>query len=234
MKGMIGLKRSFLFTLVFSLFLAGCQTKPESQQLNNQEDEGIRRINVQGEMPQKKLSPTEVAERLVKIATKLPDVKDATAIVAGKYAIVGIDVDAEIDRSKVGTLKFTVTEALQKDPYGANAVVSADADIVTRIKKMAAQVRNGKPIVGIMDELAAIVGRIIPEIPDESHQVKPDPTEENEDSLPEGKENKLDEQQDEQSNHHLNDRGGQENNNKEQGNEQKNKENETETPNEDE
>jgi YhcN/YlaJ family sporulation lipoprotein len=203
------MKKSFFLLTCLCLLIIGCQANNNDK--NNdvgKNDEGLRNISTNDEGKEKKLSATQIAERLVKIASSDADVRDATAIVAGKYALVGIDVDKDIDRSKVGTIKFTITEALQKDPYGANAVVSADPDIVTRLKEMAKEIRNGKPILGVMEELAAIIGRIIPEVPDESHKSHPEPTEENEAKM-EGGKNKLDEVQDDQANEQLKNRDGQ-------------------------
>ncbi|OZM58447.1 hypothetical protein CIB95_02445 [Lottiidibacillus patelloidae] len=202
-------KTFFLFASV-CLFLIGCQANNDNNQnyeVGKNED-GLRNISTNDDGKEKKLSATQIAERLVKIASNDADVRDATAIVVGKYALVGIDVDKDIDRSKVGTIKFTITEALQKDPYGANAVVTADPDIVQRVKEMAKEIRNGKPILGVMEELAAIIGRIIPEVPDESHKTHPEPTEENEPKM-EGGKNKLDEVQDDQANDMLKNRDGQ-------------------------
>ena len=102
------------------------------------------------------------AERLTKLSLHVPQVNDATAIVLGDYAIVGIDVDAPLDRSRVGTIKYAVAEALREDPAGANAIVTADPDIMQRIREMNTDIRNGRPVAGIMEELADIAGRLIP------------------------------------------------------------------------
>lgn len=107
----------------------------------------------------------EVADRLVELATQLEHVNDATAVVVGGYAVVGIDVDAELDRSEVGTIKYSVAEALKADPLGAYAIVTADADTNYRLREMYRDIQEGRPIAGVMDELAAIVGRLMPQVP---------------------------------------------------------------------
>jgi YhcN/YlaJ family sporulation lipoprotein len=215
LKGMIKMKKSSFLLTFLCLLLIGCQANNDNNNDISQNGDGIRNISTNDDKQGKKLSATQIAERLVKIASADADVRDATAIVAGKYALVGIDVDKDIDRSKVGTIKFTITEALQKDPYGANAVVTADADIVTRLKEMAKEIRNGKPILGVMEELAAIIGRIIPEVPDESHKSHPEPTEENEPKM-EGGKNKLDETQNDQANDMIKNRDIEKGNGEEQ------------------
>ena len=107
----------------------------------------------------------EVSKRLVQLASDVPGVKEATAVVFGKYAIVGIDIDANLERSQVGTIKYSVAESLKHDPYGAESIVIADPDINARLKEIAGDIRNGKPGQGIIRELADIAGRLMPEVP---------------------------------------------------------------------
>jgi len=144
-----------------------------------------------------------VSKRLVKLASDVPGVRDATAVVFGKYAIVGIDVDSKLERSQVGTIKYSVAESLKHDPYGAESIVVADPDITARLKEIAADIRNGKPGQGIVRELADIAGRLMPEIPKNIVPAKnPDNAlEKPKQNLNNQNENKLEKQQEEQSNH---------------------------------
>src|SRR5690625_7884522 len=73
-----------------------------------------------------KLNGKGIADHHADIASDVPNVNSASAIVAGPYALVGIDVDQDLDRARVGTVKYTVSEALQHDDYGKTAVVVAD------------------------------------------------------------------------------------------------------------
>lgn len=102
---------------------------------------------------------------MASIAIRVPQVNDATAVVFGKYAIVGIDVDATLDRSRVGTIKYSVAEALKEDPQGANALVTSDPDIMQRLREINEDIKRGRPIKGFAEELSDIVGRIIPQVP---------------------------------------------------------------------
>lgn len=144
----------------------------------------------------------EISKRLVMLATSIPNVNDATAVVIGPYAIVGIDVDSKIDRSQVGSIKYSVAESLKKDPYGAKAVVFADADTSQRLKEISADIQKGRPIQGVMEELADITGRLMPEIP--SDLITPSPknaTDKPDQKLPVDQQNNLKKKQEEQSNH---------------------------------
>ncbi len=53
-------------------------------------------------------------DHLERLATGIPQVKGANCVRVGNYAVVGIDVIPELDRSKVGTVKYAVAQALKK------------------------------------------------------------------------------------------------------------------------
>ncbi|WP_027408271.1 YhcN/YlaJ family sporulation lipoprotein [Anoxybacteroides tepidamans] len=150
-------------------------------------------------------SGQQIAHRLVDLANRVPNVNDATVLVVGKYAIVGIDVNSKMDTSRVGTVKYSVAESLQKDPYGANAIIIADPDLYMRLKNIVRQVDNGRPVQAFMNEIAAIVGRVMPEIPSDLLQTKnPSPTNENNAELNKREERQLNDRQNKQSNDYLN------------------------------
>ncbi|TFE31879.1 YhcN/YlaJ family sporulation lipoprotein [Cohnella luojiensis] len=110
-------------------------------------------------------NPNKVAAHLESLARGVEGVKDANCVVFGRYAIVGIDVDDKMERTQVGTLKYAVAEAFRKDPYGVDALVTADIDIAQRIREIRLDINNGRPVAGFAEELADIVGRVIPQIP---------------------------------------------------------------------
>ncbi|WP_339170540.1 YhcN/YlaJ family sporulation lipoprotein [Anoxybacillus sp. FSL W8-1294] len=188
------------YIIVFILLVAsacGQQAQP------NDRDSLIHVKNTTNEKIVNK-SGQQIARHLAHLASSVPNVNDATVLVVGKYALVGIDVNAKLDPSRVGTVKYSVVESLQKDPYGANAIVIADADLNTRLKAIQKQVEKGKPIQGFMNELAAIVGRVMPEIPSDFLQTKnPRPTRQNDKQLNDGEQQQLENEQQKQSNDHM-------------------------------
>ena len=105
------------------------------------------------------------AEHLVEIALSVPQVKGVSCLRLGNLALVGIDIPGDLDRSRVDTIKYTVAEALKKDPQGAGAIVTADVDIVQRIREINDKVRSGHPLAGFANELGDILGRLIPQLP---------------------------------------------------------------------
>lgn len=162
--------KRFLLLMCLTLALAACQTEnkpPANQAAPTPEQKTQRTQRVPQTAPTQKYNqnPQARAERLVQLASRVRNVNDATAVVLGKWAVVGIDVNAHLDRSEIGVIKYSVAEALKEDPQGATALVTADPDLVQRLREMAADIRNGRPVAGIAEELADIVGRIIPQAP---------------------------------------------------------------------
>ncbi|MCL6585828.1 MAG: YhcN/YlaJ family sporulation lipoprotein [Anoxybacillus sp.] len=194
------MKRFYVLMVAFFLLTScniGEQRSPNDESL-------VRVKNTVNEKVQTK-SGQQIAHHLADLANRVPNVEDATVLVVGKYAVVGIDVKDNIDRSRVGTVKYSVAESLQKDPYGANAIIIADPDLYTRLRNIARQVDNGRPVQSVMNELAAIVSRVMPEIPSDFLQTKnPAPTKENNAELNKKEEKQLNNRQNKQSNDYLN------------------------------
>ncbi|WP_394232657.1 YhcN/YlaJ family sporulation lipoprotein [Niallia oryzisoli] len=188
------------FVLLFSLcILCSCGVKEEAS------DEKQRTINVKNSTIQEvdKKTGQEISKHLADLASGIPSVNDATAVVLGRYAIVGIDVDKNLDRSEVGSIKYTVAESLKNDPNGARAVVIADPDINARLKEIAEDIQKGEPIQGIMNELADISGRLMPEVPADLTDPNPKNTlNKPKKQLNESEEKNLNQKQEEQSNYH--------------------------------
>lgn len=192
--------RLSIILLTCSLFIVGCQQEDENS-LATEEQNNNRVINVKDSDPaeDQNLNNSQIADHLASLSSDIPNVNDAAAVVAGPYAVVGIDVDKDLDRSRVGTIKYSVLEALQHDRYGKTAVVVADADIMERLRGMGNKIRQGYPVHGVVDELAAIVGRYMPDFPISEDQ--PQEPDQNKEVIPEEDKKKLDDIEEEQSNH---------------------------------
>ncbi|MEK4030327.1 MULTISPECIES: YhcN/YlaJ family sporulation lipoprotein [Bacillaceae] len=150
-----------------------------------------------------RISMGEASRRLAATARTMPGVNDATAVAWGRYAIVGIDVDANLDRSEVGSIKYTVAEGLKNQPYGAESVVVADPDLYARLKEIGQDIEDGRPLQGLANELADIAGRAMPEVPGNLVDDRADQsTEQPKKKLSPSESRELEKQQEEQSNHH--------------------------------
>lgn len=149
--------------LGLTVFVGGCTAAnrgaaPEPNQ---------QQIKVQQTAPEEKAPQdnAQIAARLKQIAESNPHVQNARCVVFGRTAIVGIDVKEDMKRAQVGSTKFSVAEALRKDPYGVSAVVTADVDVNKRLSNIVAETQKGRPISGFATELSDIVGRIMPQVP---------------------------------------------------------------------
>jgi YhcN/YlaJ family sporulation lipoprotein len=190
-----------LLLIIISIFVfTGCNNN--NNEVAEKADEKFIKVKNSNIPEVDRQTGQEIAQHLVKLTTGMPNIKDATAVVIGRFAFVGIDVDANIDRSKVGSIKYSVAESLKNDPHGANAVVIADPDITARLKEIAEDIENGRPIQGIINELADISGRLMPEIPADIIDSNPkEAVKDPKKQLNQSEDKKLEKKQDEQSNH---------------------------------
>ncbi|WP_409305290.1 YhcN/YlaJ family sporulation lipoprotein [Peribacillus sp. SCS-155] len=105
----------------------------------------------------------KTADRLVEMALGVPGVNNATAIVMNHYIIVGIDVDGKLNGPEAYKVKRNVAKALKNHPFGERVEIVADPDISDRLKKVSVDIKEGKPLRGILNELSDIEKRITPE-----------------------------------------------------------------------
>ncbi|AXN40401.1 YhcN/YlaJ family sporulation lipoprotein [Peribacillus butanolivorans] len=198
--------RKFILSLATVLLMTGCSMNNNNNNEESQDNtkSNLTKVNNSSVQETDRKTGQQTAKRLTGLAKSIPEVNDATAVVLGKYAIVGIDIDQDIERSQVGTIKYSVGESLKHDPNGANAIIVADPDINERIREVAKDINNGKPVRGILNELADITSRVIPEVPGDILTPTPTKVIENEKAkLNNNKERKqLDEEQNDQSNHY--------------------------------
>lgn len=182
-----------VLSAIFVLFGCMNENNNDNAQQADKNTPRLTKVNQSAESkkPDQPKGSQEISRHLVGLATGIPGVEDATAVVLGPYAVVGIDVDRKLDNSRVGSIKYSVAEALKNDPNGKNAVVTADPDVVERLRQMGKQIRQGHPIGGIANELAGIVGRLMPQVPHSLQTEKPSPTETNNSQLSEKEERQL-------------------------------------------
>ncbi|MFC5532160.1 YhcN/YlaJ family sporulation lipoprotein [Cohnella yongneupensis] len=150
---------SLLLVLSLAVSGAGCGNKPSASNNNTVKTQSTKMTKI-GTADAK-----VVAAHLEQLAKGVPGVKGANCVVFGKYAVVGIDVDEKMERAHVGTTKYAVAEAFRKDPYGIDAVVTADMDMRQRLREIRTDIRNGRPIAGFAEEMSDIIGRLVPQIP---------------------------------------------------------------------
>ncbi|MCM3289328.1 YhcN/YlaJ family sporulation lipoprotein [Paenibacillus sp. MER 180] len=163
--------RMLLIAMLVIGLIAGCGNANKHAATNNSSNQVKARSTNNGKPV---IHDREaVREHLTALARKVPGVRNVNCVVFGNTAIVGIDVDASLERSRVGTVKYSVAEVLSKDKYGAHALVTADIDLNQRLHEMAVDIRQGHPISGFTEELADIMGRIVPQMPSDVQHTDP-------------------------------------------------------------
>lgn len=120
--------------------------------------------------PSDALGESDVAlkDHFEQLARRVPGVNGAHCVVMNNIAVVGIDVDGSLTRSRVGSVKYTVAEAIRKDPRGVRTLVTADMDLTSRLAEMGKHITKGNPVSGFASEMADIIGRIIPQLPEDT------------------------------------------------------------------
>ncbi|WP_285766476.1 YhcN/YlaJ family sporulation lipoprotein [Peribacillus sp. SI8-4] len=197
--------QKIILSLTAMLLMAGCSMNNNDQASEDHEKNHITKVNNSTIQEADRDTGQQTAKRLTGLAKAIPEVNDATAVVLGKYAIVGIDIDQDIERSQVGSIKYSVGETLKHDPEGASAIIVADPDLNERIREVAKDIKNGKPVRGILNELADITSRVMPEVPGDILKPTPSKTIDREkNKLDDNQEREeLNKEQNDQSNHHM-------------------------------
>ncbi|MNI12721.1 Sporulation lipoprotein [compost metagenome] len=164
--------RIWLCLFIMASLLSSCATSPKqaSPSPNNQTRTQSTNYNGNGNMMVKTTKNTTSNQmskqaHLENLAKQVEGVKGAHCVVLGNTAVVGIDVDSKLERARVGTIKYSVAEALRKDPDGAGSIVTADVDLNQRLTEIGNKIRQGHPVSGFATELADIMGRIVPQLP---------------------------------------------------------------------
>lgn len=166
--------RIWLCLLLLASLLTSCGTNTEKaspsprDQMENVPRAQSADMNTYNLTDQENLKDRDKQIYLEELVTKVPGVQGAHCVIMGKTAVVGIDVDSKLERARVGSIKYTVAEALRKDKHGANAIVTADIDLNQRIAEIGQKIREGHPISGFATELADIIGRIVPQMPSDT------------------------------------------------------------------
>jgi len=175
MKSMKMLTVPFLTLTAAGMLFTGCYGTTTSKSTQDMQARSIAPYAVAPGpgVQQRTVNVKQATDRLEAVAKKIPEVKKATAILVGKTAIVGIDVDKKLKSAKVDNIKYAVARALHKEPYGMNAVVTSDTDIGQRIMNVRNGIINGRPFSAFTNELGEIIGRIAPQMAAPMTPVKP-------------------------------------------------------------
>lgn len=105
------------------------------------------------------------ADKIAREVDKVAGVKKCTVVVSGRTAYLGIDLAANIDKSKTKAVENAATTKCKKaDSTIKTVLVTSDVDTVIRLKKIYNGITVGKPISSFTRELGEIGRRISPKI----------------------------------------------------------------------
>lgn len=94
---------------------------------------------------------------------KEKDIKSASCVVTGNTALVGLEFEEQYKGKVTDAIKKSVDKRVKNlEPSINNVVVTADPDILSRIKTMASDIEEGKPLSGFANEIEEIIRRINP------------------------------------------------------------------------
>lgn len=105
----------------------------------------------------------ELSRRIAEIATDVDGVDNATVVVTGDTAYVGIDMDKDLENEDTDRLKERVGDRIKDRVDSIDRVyVSADVDTVERLREIGRDIRGGRPISGFLNELTEMFRRPMP------------------------------------------------------------------------
>lgn len=101
----------------------------------------------------------EIYDRLA----ALSGINDSTVIINGTTAVVGVDINKNAQGNLTNNLKKKVENTVKaSDKNIKNVVVTADPDLFERLQKIGQDIRNGRPLTGLGNEMQEIIRRVSP------------------------------------------------------------------------
>lgn len=106
---------------------------------------------------------TKRADNIANRIDELDGVDEATVIVSGVTAYVGIDMDKDIEGEMTDELKQKVIDTAQSaDKVLTRVYVTADADTVQRLRNYAKDIERGQPATGLIRQIEELFRRPAP------------------------------------------------------------------------
>jgi len=103
------------------------------------------------------------ASKLAQAAEEVEGVKAATVVVTGSTVMIGLETEPGIEDKQTKEIKNQVISEVKKADNSIKTVsITTDPNLITRLKKIAQGIKDGKPISSFTDELAEITRRMTP------------------------------------------------------------------------
>lgn len=153
------LKRLFSLVIavaMFSTLAVGCQPAKKPDRTPDRKPNAVE--------PRANTKADKRAEQLAKEATKVKGVRKAVIVISENMAYVGIDLKPNIDGKETEAVKEAVADRVENaDKRITRTYVTSDVGLVTRIRRIADDIAEGKPVSGFANELREIGERIAPD-----------------------------------------------------------------------
>jgi YhcN/YlaJ family sporulation lipoprotein len=105
----------------------------------------------------------DMEKKVANEVEKVPGVKNATVLINNNTAYIGIDLDEAIEDRQITVIKDRIVNKVKDMENRITMVyVSADVDVVGRLRGYAQDIREGKPISGIFEEIEDMFRRAVP------------------------------------------------------------------------
>lgn len=173
-----------ILALVISISMVGCTTRRPAKPNTPYNDQLNRNMNYTGnttdmnrnmntDLNNRNINENNINTRnnltydqATKIANKveeLREVKNATVVISGNTALVGISTTDNLEGKMTTNLKNKVEKAVKNtDTNIKNVSVTASPDLYKRIENVGKDIRAGKPLSGFAAEIEEIIRRITP------------------------------------------------------------------------
>lgn len=103
------------------------------------------------------------ADKIAKDVAKLKEIQSATCVITGNTALVGVQFSKQYQGKLTDKIKKDVDKKVRAlDTAITRVEVTADPDLVTRIKDIFKSTKAGKPVSGFTKQINEIINRIKP------------------------------------------------------------------------
>ena len=117
-----------------------------------------------GSLPTTPAEVDRLAARLASEAQKVSGVKKATVVLSGNTVIVGLEIKPNIEEKQTTAIKREVVRRIKEADKRIRTVeVTTNPNIITRIKRIAEGIGQGRPISAFGREVEEILRRVVPQ-----------------------------------------------------------------------
>ncbi len=143
---------AFLFTI-----LAGCSAQKKPMPEGNAPKKAPA-VDENRSQAKARDAADDISRRVLNIK----GVKSAYVVVVGNVALIGINIEDGKQEKGINEIKNAAAERAEADKRIVRAYVSADPDVVARIREIGDNINKGRPITEYLDEIGEIIQRLTP------------------------------------------------------------------------